>query len=206
MIALEHEENREVYVEERTARLRDDDTPDGERFKRYDLASSRVLSRGLEAVWKHRRHVLQAMDDEVEFINHSDAGKRFMMGDGSGMEILICSDGLARPDIKLDVTGMLEDRAKGEPGTMEGEGGHTPGAEEGEGVRIPVIDRITGECGPSPPNPPLCKGGKPRGETTGERRRERLLRLWRWLIRVKWLARGVGGRGLGVKRTRNRGI
>ena len=58
-IALEHEENREVYVEERTARLRDDETPDGERFKRYDLASSRVLGRGLEAVWKHRRNVVK---------------------------------------------------------------------------------------------------------------------------------------------------
>ena len=93
-IALEHEENREVYVEERTARLRDDETPDGERFKRYDLASSRVLGRGLEAVWKHRRNVVKGIEDGVELSNHSDVGKRFMMGDGSGTEILICSDGL----------------------------------------------------------------------------------------------------------------
>ena len=125
-----------------------------------------MLGRGLEAVWKHRRNVLKAMDDEVEFINHSDVGKRFMMGDGSGTEILICSDGLARPDIKLDLTGMLEDRAKANLEQWRAKEDAVR-AEDGEGVMIPVIDRITGECGPSPPPtaarglrpPPFARGG-----------------------------------------------
>ena len=169
VIALEHEENREVYVEERTARLRDDETPDGERFKRYDLASSRVLGRGLEAVWKHRRHVVKGIEDGVELINHSDVGKRFMMGDGSGTEILICSDGLARPDIKLDLTGMLEDRAKANLEQWRAKEAAAK-VEDGAGVMIPVIDRITGECGPSPPQTPPLQGGETaRG---GDRRAE----------------------------------
>ena len=159
----------EFYVEERTARLRDDETPDGERFKRYDLASSRVLGRGLEAVWKHRRHVLKAMDDEVEFIEHTDVGKRFMMGDGSGTEILICSDGLARPDIKLDLTKLREDAAKANEERRRAKEDAIR-AEDGEGVIIPVIDRITGECGPSPPQTPPLQGGETaRG---GDRRAE----------------------------------
>ena len=176
--------NREVYVEERTARLRDDDTPDGERFKRYDLASSRVLGRGLEAVWKHRRNVLQAMEDEVEFINHTDVGKRFMMGDGSGTEILICSDGLARPDIKLDLTGMLEDRAKANLEQWRDEGGTGQGggrrAEDGGGCGQGGGRRGRhNPChrsdhwrvrGPSPPQTPPLQGGETaRG---GDRRAE----------------------------------
>jgi hypothetical protein len=128
-----------------------------------------VLGRGLEAVWKHRRNVLKAMDDEVEFINHSDLGKRFMMGDGSGTEILICSDGLARPDIKLDLTNLREDAAKAREERRRAEEA-AERAEEGAGVMIPVIDRITGECGPSPPQTPPLQGGET--ARRGDRRAE----------------------------------
>jgi hypothetical protein len=68
-----YEEHAEEYAASTAGRLAYEDTPEGERLRRYELAAQRRKHRCLEAFWKYRREMNRAEKEGQDFARENSA-------------------------------------------------------------------------------------------------------------------------------------